>query len=330
VSLLHDLLNNLPDADSAASDAVIARAAQNLRPSGAFGRLDEVAGWLAGWQRTTQPSVNRPHALIFASDHGVAADGVSAYPAEVTQAMLAAVQQGKATITALGAAIGVTVEVIDVGVGVPTENFRHTAAMSPERFDDAVRAGQQAVAALDTDLLVLGELGIGNTTTAAAVAACLLGGDAAGWVGRGTGVDDEGLARKTATVADAQARIADVTDPIEILRQVGGAEFAAMAGAIIEARRRSIPVVLDGFVATAAVIPLHTAVPGALDHCIAGHRSPEPGHLRLLELLGKRPLIELNLRLGEGSGAMVSVPLIKMAAAAVVNVATFGEWFGEP
>ena len=190
------------------------------------------------------------------------------------------------------------------------------------------RPRSTAVDALDTDLLVLGEMGIGNTTVAAALANAILGGDAADWVGRGTGVDDDGLARKRDAVATATARVAGYADPIDVMRQVGGAELVAMAAACVAARLRSIPVLLDGYVCTAAVLPLHAAAPGALDHCIVGHCSAEPGHRRLLDHLGLRPLLDLGMRLGEGSGAMAAVPLVRMACAAVVEVPTFAEWFG--
>ena len=177
----------------------------------------------------------------------------------------------------------------------------------------------------DADLLVLGEMGIGNTTPAAAVAAAIAGGDPAGWVGPGTGVTGDQLDHTRAVVIEAVERISDVTDPIEVLRQVGGAELVAMAGAAIEARLRSIPILLDGYVVTAALLPIHEAVPGSLDHVLAGHRSPEPGHGWLLERIGKQPVLDLGLRLGEGTGAMAALPLIRLAAAGVVNVATFAE-----
>jgi nicotinate-nucleotide--dimethylbenzimidazole phosphoribosyltransferase len=192
-----------------------------------------------------------------------------------------------------------------------------------------MRAAVAAVDDVDADLLVLGEMGIGNTTAAAALAAALAGGDVDLWVGRGTGVDDTGLARKRAAVAQAVHRIAGVTDPLEILREVGGAELAAVLAATVAARLRSIPVVLDGYVVTAAVAPLVELDRTALDHCIAGHRSAEPGHRHLLERLGMRPLLDLDMRLGEGSGAMAAVPLIALACAGVTAVPTFAEWFGE-
>ena len=324
-SVLAGLLRDLPDPDRSARDEVAARAATVLRPAGAFARLDAVAAWLAGWQGTTTPQVERPHVAVFAADHGVAAEGVSAYPAEVTAAMVDAIRSGVATITVLARRVGATLELVDVGVGRPTGNIRFAEAMSADEFDAAVTAGAAAIESADADLLVVGEIGIGNTTAAAAVAAAVLGGDSADWVGPGTGVVGAALARKCDVVQAALDRVGTVA-PIEALRCLGGRELAAMAGAVAAARRRRLPVVLDGFIATAAVAPLAAARPGSLDHCIAGHCSAEPGHARALEMLGLDPLMRLGLRLGEGSGALVAVPIIQMATAAVVDVATFEEW----
>jgi nicotinate-nucleotide--dimethylbenzimidazole phosphoribosyltransferase len=324
------LLADLPGPDVASRDAVAARAATVLRPTGALARLDEVAAWLAAWQRTERPAVERPHAIVFAADHGVAAAGVSAYPAEVTVAMLDALEKGAATSAAMARALGVVLDVVDVGVARPTGDLRIEPAMDADRFDEAVGSGIEAVeraAAAGADLLVFGEMGIGNTTAAAAVAATLYDEPAAAWCGRGTGLDDAGLARKVEAVEACRARVrAGTADPIEILREAGGAELAAIAGATVAARRRSIPVVLDGYVVTAAVAPLASVREDALDHVIAGHRSAEPGHGRLLERLGLAPLLTLELRLGEGTGALAAVPLVRLAAVGVVDVATFQEW----
>ncbi len=327
-----DLINELQVAASADLEsraAVQARVDDILRPVGAMARFDEVAVWIAGWQRSTQPTVETPTAIIFAADHGVTTEGVSAYPAEVTGAMLAAFDASKASISALAAAAGAAVRAIDVGVGHPTGNLRIEPAMSAERFALAFNTGREAVTELDTDLLIVGEMGIGNTTAAAAVSAAILGPDASPFVGRGTGVDDDALANKAAVVSDAIARIAGVTDPLEILREVGGAELAAMAGALFEARLRSIPVLLDGYIATSPALVLHAIDPRLIDNCWAGHCSAEPGHRVVLDHLGRDPLLTLDMRLGEASGAMAAVPLVKMACALVTDVATFAEWFGQ-
>ena len=322
------LLADLPEPDAEARATVRARGASVLRPAGALARLDEIAVWLAGWQRTSRPVVERPYTIVFAADHGVAEAGVSAYPAEVTKSMLAALEGGVATASAMSRALGAGFLVVDAGVGAPTGDIRVAPALSSERAAACVELGRGAVAQAagdGADLLVFGEMGIGNTTAAAAVCASVLGGDATDWTGRGTGVDDEGLARKIEAVDAARARVTGMS-PLEALRQAGGAELVAIAGAVVEARRRSMPVVLDGFVVGASVAPLHVAHPGALDHCLAGHRSAEAGHTLLLERLEMAPLVDLGLRLGEGSGALVAVPIVRLAAAAVTDVATFEEW----
>jgi nicotinate-nucleotide--dimethylbenzimidazole phosphoribosyltransferase len=325
---LADALTTLREGDHLAAQAVGDRAADILRPAGALARLDEVAAWVAEWQGSSTPAVRKPAALIFAADHGVAAAGVSNYPIDVTAAMLAAYRAGKSTISAFAAIAGANVSAIDVGVGRPTGDIRVESALSHERFEEACIAGREAVQQLDADLLVLGEMGIGNTTAAAAVTAAILGGDVASWVGRGTGIDDDGLARKCHAVQMAVERIAGVTDPLEVLREVGGAELVAIAAAIVAARTRHLPVLLDGYVVTASAVPLHARTSGALDHCRVGHCSAEPGHRRLLGHLGKQPLLDLEMRLGEGSGAMAAVPLVAMACAGITEVPTFGEWFG--
>jgi nicotinate-nucleotide--dimethylbenzimidazole phosphoribosyltransferase len=317
-----------PDASAAA--AMASRAAQVVRPAGALDRLDRVAAWYAGWRRSERPTIIRPAVVIFAADHGVAALGVSAYPATVTKAMVAAVEAGQATSSVLAALHGAEVSVVDVGVGEPTGDLTTVDALDPDRFAVSWSAGADAVATVadspsPPDVVIVGELGIGNTTAASAVAAAVVGGPPEQWCGRGTGVDDDGLERKRQVVGAALRRLGDRVDPLEALRRVGGAELAAIAGATVECRRRSIPMILDGFIATAAVAPLEAAAPGALDHCLAGHASAEPGHRLLLRYLDREPLLELDLRLGEGSGALVALPVLRSAVAAVTEVATFAE-----
>lgn len=297
-----------------------------LRPAGALARLDELAGWLAAWQRTHRPAVRRCVAIVFAGDHGVTAEDVSAYPPEVTAAMLDALRSGAATASVLAHSVGVHLEVIDVGVGAPTGNIAVEDALTPERWAASLEVGRATVRDLDADLLVLGEMGIGNTTAAAAVCNVVFGGDAELWTGAGTGVAGEALARKVRAVDRARARVCGERSPIEILRRAGGSELAAIAGAALEARLRSVPVLLDGYTVTAAVAPLEVARGGALAHCRAAHRSAEPGHARLLERIGLRPILDLDMRLGEGSGALLAVPIVRAAADAVVDVQTFAEW----
>lgn len=311
--------------DEESAQAVAARAASVLRPQGAFERLDNVATWLARWQRTDRPRVERPVAIVFVADHGVAAEAVSAYPVAVTAEMLGALRDGVATAAVMARTVGAELTVIDCGTGRPTGNITAEPALTASRFAASWAHGVDAVRGAETDLLVLGEMGIGNTTAAAAVAATLYGGPTEEWVGRGTGVDAAGWRRKVDAVERARARLGNGVEPLEVLRQLGGAELAAIAGALVEARARSVPVLLDGFVVTAAAASLQVARPGALDHCLAAHRSPEPGHTALLDRLGQVPLLELGLRLGEASGALAAVPIVRLAAAAVVDVATFAD-----
>ena len=324
--ILDELANPSSPAHDA-RDAVRRRADDILRPAGALARLDDVAVWMAGWQCTVTPHVDRPLGIVFAADHGVAHAGVSKYPIEVTKAMLDAFATHRSTITSLARVAGARVQVVDVGVGRPSGDLRRERAVDEHRFDECVDVARRAVDAADTDLLVFGEMGIGNTTAAAAVAHALYGGRAEDWVGRGTGVDDAGLERKRTAVSEGVSRLVDPS-PLDVLAEVGGLELVSIAAALVAARRRSIPVVLDGYVVSAAAAVLHAIRPDALDHCIAGHRSAEPGHRRLLENIGLTPLLDLDMRLGEASGAMLAVPIVRMACAAVTEVPTFTEFFG--
>ncbi|MGI9607670.1 MAG: nicotinate-nucleotide--dimethylbenzimidazole phosphoribosyltransferase [Acidimicrobiales bacterium] len=322
-------LVSAPGPSLTASNAASSRLDDILRPAGALARLDDHAVWLARWQGTAAPSIEHPVALIFAGDHGVTEEGVSVYPSEVTSAMLAAFHAKKASVSAMASVAGAAVHAIDVGVGRPTGNLRVEAAMSAGRFAEAFDVGRAATADLDADLLILGEMGIGNTTAAAAVAAALLGPEAAPFVGRGTGLDDDALAKKAQVVTDAVTRIDGVDDPLEVLRQVGGTELVAIAGAMVEARIRSIPVLLDGYIATSPALALCRVDPGFTANMRAGHLSAEPGHRLVLDELGFEPLLTLDMRLGEASGAMAAVPLLSMACRLLTDVPTFAEWFSD-
>ena len=317
------MLAAAPAADAAAIDGARARNGQLTKPPGALGRLEDLAIWYAGWRGTAQPRLERPQILIFAGNHGVAARGVSAFPAEVTVQMVANFRAGGAAINQLAQAFGATMAVHALDLDTPTADFTKAPAMTMPEVLAALNTGWQAVDP-DADLLVTGEMGIGNTTAAAAIALALYGGQAEDWVGRGTGVDDAGLARKAGVVADGVARHTS-RDPLEILRCLGGREIAAMAGAMARARVLRIPLILDGFIACAAAAVLHEAVPGALDHAVAGHRSAEGAHGALLARLGKEPLLSLGLRLGEGSGAATAIGILKAAIACHSGMATFAE-----
>ena len=313
----------LPGPDHAAIAAAQARNAVLTKPPGALGQLEGIAIWLAGWQGTARPVIARPQVAIFAGNHGVVAQGVSAFPAEVTVQMVGNFKAGGAAINQLAKCFGATMTVAAIELDRPTGDFTQTVAMSEDDLAQALEIGWSAVDP-KADLLVPGEMGIGNTTSAAAIACALFGGGAADWVGRGTGVDDAGLKRKAEAVAAGVARHAS-RDPLEVLRCLGGREIAAMAGAMLRARDLRIPVVLDGFIACAAAAVLFKANPAALDHCIAGHVSAEAAHGRLLAELGLVPLLGLGLRLGEGSGGALAIGVIKAAAACHSGMATFAE-----
>lgn len=323
ISTFRDTLAAAPGPDSVAIQGAEDRNAQLTKPPGALGRLEDLAIWYAGWRGDAQPQINAPQVIIFAGNHGVCAQGVSAFPPEVTAQMVANFEHGGAAINQLSKAFGARMDVYPLSLDIPTADFTTAPAMSEAEFIEALQTGWNAVDP-DADLLVTGEMGIGNTTSAAAVAAAVLGGDPADWTGRGTGVDDAGLARKTDVVTRGLALHA-TTDPLEALRCLGGRELVAMAGAIAAARYHRIPVILDGFICSAAAVALHKAVDGALDHAVAGHLSAEDAHQRLLDAMGKQPLLQLGLRLGEGSGAALAIAVLKGAIACHSGMATFAE-----
>jgi nicotinate-nucleotide--dimethylbenzimidazole phosphoribosyltransferase len=314
---------DLPVGDPAAAEAVAQREATLTKPPRSLGRLEEIVAWLARWQGRNPPRLDRVEVLVFAGNHGVTAQGVSAYPPEVTAQMVANFAAGGAAINQLARTAGAGLRVTPLELDAPTADFTTAPAMDEGAFLAAVASGYDAVSP-DADLVCLGEMGIGNTTAAAALAAALFGGGGTRWAGRGTGVDDHGLARKQAVIDQALARHAAVLgDPLAIAAALGGRELAAILGAALAARRRGIPVVLDGFVSTAAAAPLIKLRAAALDHALAGHVSAEAGHRMLLGELGLAPLLDLGMRLGEASGAAVAVLLLRAALACHIGMATF-------
>lgn len=317
------LLQGLPRVDAAAEAAARDRNGQLTKPPGALGRLEDLAIWYAGWRGNARPALERPQVIVFAGNHGVTARGVSAFPAEVTVQMVANFRAGGAAINQLSKAFGAEMSVHELDLDRPTADFSVGPAMSEAEVVAALATGWAAVNP-EADLLVVGEMGIGNTTAAAAIACALFGGQPGEWTGRGTGVDDHGLSIKTQVVAEGLAANPD-RDPLEVLRCLGGREIAAMAGAIACAHARRIPVILDGFICSAAAATLAIAAEGALDHCVAGHASAEAAHRALLSKLGKQPLLELGLRLGEGSGAALAIGVLKGAIACHSGMATFAE-----
>ncbi len=314
-------LADLPAPDRGALDAARARDAVLTKPGGALGRLEDIAIWMAGWQGRARPAIDRPQIAVFAGNHGVAARGVSAFPPEVTVQMVANFEAGGAAVNQLARVFGATMTVVPLALERPTADFTQGAAMAGADCAAAFGAGWDAVDAR-ADLFVAGEMGIGNTTAAAAIAGALYGGD---WVGAGTGVAGDALEAKRAVVAAGIARHAAGADAVDILCRLGGREIAAMAGAITRARHLRIPVILDGFICCAAAAVLRQTNPAALDHCLAGHRSAEQAHARMLQQFGMAPLLSLDLRLGEGSGAALAIGVIKGAVACHSGMATFAE-----
>ncbi|WP_312112564.1 nicotinate-nucleotide--dimethylbenzimidazole phosphoribosyltransferase [Brevibacillus reuszeri] len=314
---------------------------QLTKPLGSLGRLEELAIELAGMTGEAFPVVTPPGVLVFAADHGVAVEGISAYPQEVTAQMVLNMAHGGAGINVFARQIGALQKVVDVGVCSPVEapgvyskriraasgNMLREAAMSAEEAERSLAVGiEMAEAIIDegAKVLIVGEVGIGNTTASSAVLAALTGADPQTIVGRGTGLDDAGWQRKKAVVREVLAlHKPDADKPLDVLAKVGGLEIGAMAGAILGAASRRVPVLLDGFIATVAALLAVKIDAGVSDYLIAGHRSQEPGHAFVLEALGKEPLLDLHLRLGEGSGAAVAFPIVEAAARMIKEMATF-------
>jgi nicotinate-nucleotide--dimethylbenzimidazole phosphoribosyltransferase len=325
LSQFQTLLDAQPQPDTAALGAARAHNGQLTKPPGALGRLEDLAIWYASWCGLATPAVESPQVIVFAGNHGVTAQGVSAFPAEVTAQMVLNFQHGGAAINQMCKTFGAAMTVHALDLDRPTDDFTKGPAMSEADVVAALQVGWNAVDA-STDLLVVGEMGIGNTTSAAAISCALYGGQADDWVGRGTGVDDAGLALKARVVAQGLAANPSAAgNGLEALRCLGGRELAAMAGAIASARAKSIPVILDGFICSAAAACLAVASGGALDHAVAGHVSAESAHKALLEKLGKQPLLSLGLRLGEGSGGALAIGVMQAAVACHSGMATFAQ-----
>lgn len=323
LNVLRAMIVDAPKEDATARHEAAERNGQLTKPPGALGRLEELALWYAAWRGDARPVISAPQVIVFAGNHGVTAQGVSAFPAEVTVQMVANFEHGGAAINHLAKAAGASMNVHALELDRPTADFTQGPAMTETECLAALQIGWNAVDPT-ADLLVVGEMGIGNTTSAAAICHALFGGTASDWTGRGTGVDEAGLANKVRVVSEAVALNGDA-DGLEVLRRLGGREVAAMAGAIAAARVLQIPVILDGFICCAAAACLHAVDSAALDHTVAGHMSAEGAHGALLDRLGKEPLLSLNLRLGEGSGGALAINIVKSALACHSGMATFAE-----
>ncbi len=322
---LASVADRLPAADAAAAAAARARQNSLTKPPGSLGRLEEIAEFMAAWRATARPEIWKAQALVFAGNHGICAQGVNPYPQEVTVQMVANFQNGGAAINQLCRANGADLNVIALDLDQPTADFTQGPAMSEA---EALAALNRGAAAVDegADILILGEMGIGNSTVAAALAAACFGGDVKEWVGPGTGSDPAGIVRKVDAIERGLAKHAGTKgNAAAILAALGGREQAAICGAVLAARAARIPVILDGFICTAAAAVLAAADVRLLDHCLVGHASTEPGHRKLLAAIGKRPVLEFDMRLGEGSGAALALGIVRSALACHNGMATFGE-----
>lgn len=320
------LLARLPGPDGKALARARAREPHLTKPPGALGALENLAHWAAAWQGRHPARIGRIAVRVFAANHGVVAQGVSLYPAEVTAQMVANFTAGGGAINQLCRAAGAKLKVAALSLDRPTADFTESPAMTESEFAAAFASGFRAVPK-NADVLCLGEMGIGNTTASAAVCHALFGGRAEDWAGPGTGVKGRALEHKARVIAKgvARHRKSIAANPLQALRCLGGREMAAIAGAALAARLRRVPVLLDGYVCTAAAAPLEAAKAGALDHCLPGHVSAEPGHRRLLAKLGKAPLLDLGMRLGEGTGAVLAAQVLRAACMAHAGMATFAE-----
>ncbi len=332
-----------PQPDLAVEERARLRQSRLTKPAGSLGQLEELAIRLASLTNSDRPCVTSPHILIFAGDHGITAEGVSAYPSDVTAQMLANFVSGGAAISVLAREQGAGLQVVDVGTlaeGVPngvhtdkiaqgTNNFRRGESMSEEELFHALGAGRNAAARSigeGADLLILGEMGIGNTSAASAVAAALTDGNVATLAGAGTGLDAEGISHKTRIIAESLAfhkLDAGGASADDTLRKVGGHEIAALAGAAITAAQARVPVLVDGFICSSAMLAVVAANPAVRPWLLFSHRSAEAGHARVLSALEAEPLFDLGLRLGEGSGAALALPLLRLACSLHNEMATF-------
>jgi len=337
------LTKHAPTPDEDAMDRAVTRQTVLTKPRGSLGQLEDLAIALAGLLKTDRPSIDQPHIILFAGDHGITAEGVSAYPSDVTQQMLTNFVTGGAAISVLAREQGTALHVVDVGtlsenfqanvhvdkISHSSANFRQDAALTPDELIHAFQAGRRAVTrSVDAaaDFLIFGEMGIGNTSSASAITAALTGRDISQLVGAGTGLDGTRISQKAQILSDCLAfHNLEAGDgaPLTVLQKVGGHEIAALTGAFISSAQAGVPILVDGFICSAAALAAVRLNPSIRDWMIFSHRSAEPGHAALLEAMDAHPLLDLGLRLGEGSGAALALPLVRMACALHNDMATF-------
>ena len=323
LSTIAILARGLPVPDAASIAEAKERQMSLTKPPGSLGRLEEMAVFMAGWQRTARPAIARAQALVFAGNHGICAQGVNPFPQEVTVQMVANFEAGGAAINQICRVSGADLAVVALDLDRPTQDFTAGPAMTEAETLEAMRRGAEAVDK-GAQVLILGEMGIGNSTIAAALACASFGGAPEEWVGRGTGSDEAGRALKAEVIGRGIA-LHGGASPLGTLAALGGREQAAICGAIIEARALRIPVILDGFICTAAAAPLYKADPRFLDHCLVGHQSAEPGHRKLLAAMEKTAILDLGMALGEGSGAGLALGVLRAALECHNGMATFAE-----
>ncbi len=322
---IREIIANLPGPNRTAAAQARERENMLVKPPGALGRLEALAEWLATWQGRHPARIGRTRVAIFAGNHGVAARGVSAFPSTVTAQMVANFQKGGAAVNQFCALADAELKVYEMSLEQPTNDFTIEPAMSEEECARSMAYGMMAVED-GLDLICLGEMGIANTTSAAALCLAQFGGVAKDWTGPGTGVEGSQLEVKTRIVSEAVERHSStLNDPLQILCHLGGYELAAIVGAIIAARMARVPVILDGFATTAAAAILYKLGDRLLDHTVVGHLSAEPSHTRLLREIDKLPLLDLGMRLGEASGAVLALSLLRAAAAYHTDMSTFSE-----
>ncbi|PTV97233.1 nicotinate-nucleotide-dimethylbenzimidazole phosphoribosyltransferase [Rhodobacter aestuarii] len=317
------LADRLPAADEAIRAEAQARQDSLTKPQGSLGRLEELALHWAAWRGTVRPEIKKAQGIVFAGNHGICVHGVAPFPQEVTVQMVANFEAGGAGINQLCRAAGAELKVVKLDLDRPTQDFTTAPAMTEAETIAALNVGFASVDT-DADALIIGEMGVGNSTIAAALAAAVFGGPAVDWVGPGTGSDAEGIKRKIAVV-DKGLALHSGLGGMETLAALGGREQAAMCGAILGARAARIPVILDGFICTSAAGTLYKVDPRLLDHCVVGHSSAEPGHRLMLEAMGKRALMQMDMRLGEGTGAALALGVVRAALECHNGMATFAE-----
>ncbi|MEG3617109.1 nicotinate-nucleotide--dimethylbenzimidazole phosphoribosyltransferase [Magnetovibrio sp. PR-2] len=322
---VRQILSDLPGPDLEAAAAAKAHEPKLTKPEGSLGRLEQLSAWVAAWQGRYPPRMQTPNAHVFAGNHGVVKQGVSAYPSDVTAQMVANFENGGAAVNQMCEALGVGLCVESMDLDNPVQDFTENPAMGDAECAAAIQFGMKVVDEA-SDVVCLGEMGIGNTTAASAICFALYGGNALSWAGPGTGLDKVGIGKKAEVLnIGIKNYKGHMQDGLDALRLFGGREMAAITGAVIGARLKQVPVLLDGFVSTASAAVLHSLNKRALDHCKVGHVSQEPGHKVLLEKLGKNAVLDQNMRLGEATGAVLAVSMLKAAIACHTGMATFGE-----